>query len=481
MADFYEKIKKLTEKIKENNIWRQKECINLIPSETTPSFLVKVCEISDPAGRYAEHRTMKGEEVYFYQGIDFIRDVEEELRKEMADYFGCPNIELRPISGQMSNEVVFKAAVKFVNRDRKQGEPFRRLKLVMNNDLNKGGHLSSQPMGALFNYVEEDPTTGKEKVINFPVQSDCMYKADHNKIADIMNKERPELIVFGKSMFLYREPVEFVYNIVKTWNPRPILMYDMAHVLGLYGAFQEPFKEGADIVTGSTHKTFFGPQRGVIASTITKDSPLSKLWLEIKSRAFPGSTSNHHLGTLLALLMATYEMNAFKKEYQTQVQKNARAFARALKDSGIDVEGDEKDGFTETHQVVIRVKKYGSGNELARRLENNNIIANYQALPDDESFLEASGIRMGVQEMTRFGMKEKDFRIIAEFIADVIVRNKNIKEEVKKFRSQFLKMHYCLSPEQAIPLASQVFSSILPDIEYFKLFVKNLEEIAKIL
>lgn len=480
MADLSEKIKKLTEKIKENNIWRQKECINLIPSETTPSFLVKLCEISDPAGRYAEHRTMKGEEVYFYQGIDFIRDVEEELRKEMADYFGCSNIELRPISGQMSNEVVFKAVVKFINRDRKSGEPFRRLKLVMNNDLNKGGHLSSQPMGALFNYVEEDPATGKEKVINFPVQSDCMYKADHNRIADILNKERPELIVFGKSMFLYREPVEFVYNIVKTWNPKPILMYDMAHVLGLYGAFQEPFKEGADIVTGSTHKTFFGPQRGVIASTITKDSPLSKLWLEIKSRAFPGSTSNHHLGTLLALLMATYEMNAFKKDYQIQVQKNARAFARALKDCGIDVEGDEKDGFTETHQVVIRVKKYGNGNELARRLENNNIVANYQALPDDESFLEASGIRMGVQEMTRFGMKENDFRIIAEFIGDVIVRNKTIKEEVKKFRSQFLKMHYCLSPEQAIPLASQIFSSILPDIEYFKLFVKNLEEIAKI-
>ncbi|MGQ9464453.1 MAG: serine hydroxymethyltransferase [bacterium] len=479
MASLSEKVKNLVAKIEKNNIWRQKECINLIPSETTPSLLVKLCEISDPAGRYAEHRTMKGDEVYFYQGTDFIRDVEEELRREMADYFGCPSIELRPISGQMSNEVVFKAVVKFINRDRKPGKPFRRLKLVMNNDLNKGGHLSSQPMGALFNYVEEDPATGKEKVINFPVRSDCMYKPDLNKIADILNRERPELIVFGKSMFLYKEPVELVSKIVKSWNPRPILMYDMAHVLGLYGAFQDPFREGADIVTGSTHKTFFGPQRGVIASTITKDSPLSKLWVEIKSRAFPGSTSNHHLGTLLALLMATYEMNAFKKEYQTQVQKNAKAFARALKDCGIDVEGDEKDGFTETHQVVIRVKKFGSGNELARRLENNNIITNYQALPDDESFLEASGIRMGVQEMTRFGMQEKDFGLIAEFITDVIVRNKIVKEEIKKFRSRFLKMHYCLTPEESISLASQIFSSIIPDIEYFRSFAKALEEIAK--
>ncbi len=479
MTNLSEKIKNLVERIEKNNLWRQRECINLIPSEMTPSLLVKLCEISDPSGRYAEHRTMKGEEIYFYQGTDFIRDVEEELRKEMAEYFGCPSIELRPISGQMSNEVVFKAMVKFVNRDRKPGEPTRRLKLVMNNDLNKGGHLSSQPMGALFNYVEEDPVTGKENVINFPIKKDCMHKSDLDKIAEILQKQKPELIVFGKSMFLHKEPVQFVYNIVKNFNPRPVLMFDMAHVLGLYGAFQEPFKEGADIVTGSTHKTFFGPQRGVIASTITKDSPLSKLWIEIKSRAFPGSTSNHHLGTLLALLMATYEMNAFKKEYQTQVIKNAKAFARALKDLGIEVEGDEREGFTETHQVVIRVKKYGSGNELARRLENNNIITNYQALPDDESFLDASGIRMGVQEMTRFGMKEKDFNSLAEFIVDVIVKNKNVKEEVKKFRGKFARMEYCLSPEEAIPFAVKIFSSVFPDIEYFKKFVKNLENFVK--
>ncbi len=253
-------------------------------------------------------------------------------------------------------------------------------------------------------------------------------------------------------------------------------MFDMAHVLGLYGAFQEPFKEGADIVTGSTHKTFFGPQRGVIASTITKDSPLSKLWIEIKSRAFPGSTSNHHLGTLLALLVATYEMNAFKEEYQKQVIKNARAFARALKDCSIDVEGDERDGFTETHQVVIRVKKYGSGNEIARRLEENNIITNYQALPDDESFLEASGIRMGVQEMTRFGMKEKDFEPLARLIADVIIRNRNVKEEVKKFRENFLQMQYCLSAQEAAPIAARIFSSIFSDSNLLKVLLDSAEK-----
>lgn len=479
MASLSEKINGLTKKIEENNRWRQNECINLIPSETTPSPLVKLCEISDPSGRYAEHRTMKGEEVYFYQGINFIREIEEELRQEMSRYFQCPSIELRTISGQMANEVVFKAMVKFINRERKPGEQFRRLRLVMNNDLNKGGHLSCQPMGALFNYIDEDPATGKEKVVNFPTQKGNPYKADENRLAELLKREQPELIVFGKSLFLYKEPVGFVYNIVKGWNPRPVIMYDMAHVLGLYGAFQDPFKEGADIVTGSTHKTFFGPQRGVIASTITKESPLSKLWIEIKGRAFPGSTSNHHLGTLLALLMATYEMNAFKKEYQVQVQKNAKAFARALKDTGIDVEGDEADGFTETNQVVIRVKKYGGGNDIALRLEKNNIIANYQALPDDETFLAASGIRTGVQEMTRFGMQEENFSMLAEYIADVIIKNADVKDEIKKFREQFLPMQYCLPTKEAAPLAARIFSSIFPGKDFLSVFVDNLNTNAK--
>ncbi|HEX7321177.1 MAG TPA: hypothetical protein VF399_12585 [bacterium] len=479
MASFDEKVEDLVLKIEENNSWRQQECINLITSETSASALVKLCEISDPSGRYAEHRTMKGEEVYFYQGIDFIREVEENLRREMALYFDCPSVELRPVSGQMANEVVFKAMMKFINRGRKEGEQSRRLKLVMNNDLNKGGHLSSQPMGALFNFVEEDPATGKENVINFPIRSDNLYRTDANRLKELLKDKKPELIVFGKSMFLYREPVQFVYDIVKNWDPRPVIMYDMAHVLGLYGAFQEPLKEGADIVTGSTHKTFFGPQRGVIVSTIVKESPLSKLWIEIKNRAFPGSTSNHHLGTLLGLLMATYEMNAFKQEYQIQVLKNAKAFARALKDSGVDVQGDTADSFTETHQVIIRVRKHGSGNELARRLENNNIITNYQALPDDESFLDASGIRMGVQEMTRFGMKEDDFQPLAGFIADVLIRDKTVKEEVKKLRGNFLHMQYCLPAKDAAPLAARIFASLFPGKEFFELFVDNLSANAK--
>ncbi|MGD8538563.1 MAG: hypothetical protein PVI66_07595 [Candidatus Aminicenantes bacterium] len=476
MDSFSQKVELLAQKVERNNIWRQKESFNLIPSESTPSLLVKICEISDPSGRYAEHRTMKGEEIYFYQGVDFIREVEEEARAEISRFFGCSEVELRTISGQMANEVVFKGMVRFLNRDRPEGQPMQKMRLVMNNDLTKGGHLSSQPMGALFNFVAEDPATGKENVVNFPVMRDNPYRLDLERLAELTETHKPDLMVFGKSMFIYQEPIRFISDLVKDWETRPVIMFDMAHVLGLYGAFQSPLEEGADVVTGSTHKTFFGPQRGLIAGNFPKGSRLRKLWLDIKSRAFPGSTSNHHLGTLLGLLMASYEMNEFKDDYQNKVRANAKAFARALHTRGVPVEGKEADGFTETHQVLIRVSAFGNGMEIARKLESNNLVANYQALPDDETFLEPSGIRMGVQEMTRFGMKEEDFDGLAEFIADVVVKDLNVKDKVKAYRQKFLEMKYCLSSDQAVPVAAKILSSISPNPKFVDMLLKSLEQ-----
>jgi aminomethyltransferase len=227
-----------------------------------------------------------------------------------------------------------------------------------------------------------------------------------------------------------------------------VVMYDMAHVLGLIGPhFQEPFKEGADVVTGSTHKTFYGTQRGVIGSRYEEHEERYALWEAIRRRTFPGSLSNHHLGTLLGLLMAAYEMNHFKGEYQPKVVQNAKAFARALKDCGLEVAGDPSISFTETHQVVVDVG-YSRGTEMAERLEENNIICNYQAAPDEESFSAAGALRMGVSEMTRFGMEAEDFGGLAELIADVVLRGADVKEKVKAFRSRFLDLRFCFSGDE---------------------------------
>ncbi|PIE52631.1 hypothetical protein CSA37_05215 [Candidatus Fermentibacteria bacterium] len=476
MSDLSKRMNELFGRIEKNNLWRQRQCINLIPSENTPSPLVKACEICDPAGRYAEHRTMKGKEVYFYHGTDFIKDIETEAQEALCEYFGCSEAELRPVSGQMSNEVVFKAVTRFVNRTSPEGT-FRKLRAVMNNDLGKGGHLSSQPMGALFNFVEIDRATGRENCINFPVQKDNPYKIDEERMIELLDETKPELAVFGKSMFLYPEPVKLFCDHIANWEKKPVVMYDMAHVFGLYGAFQAPLAEGADLVTGSTHKTYFGPQRGAIVSNMAKKTPFRKLWLDIKSRAFPGSTSNHHLATLLGLLVATYEMNAFKDEYQNKVLSNARAFAKHLADNGLKVEGDPADGYTKTHQVVVRVIDHADGAIIADRLQDNNIVVNYQALPDDDTFLTSSGIRTGVSEMTRYGMNEDDFGTLAELMARVIIRNDNVAEEVTAFRQKFTTMRYTLPLKESLELASRAMASAWPTGDYVKLFADNLSKL----
>ena len=453
----------LVRRTSNNTAWRQKNTINLIPSEETSSPLVKLLTIADPSGRYAEHRKVKAlgdTEVYYYQGTDFIARVELELKERMKEFLGCSEVEVRPISGQMANTVVFSGLLDYFNRVDRRIES-RKLRSVMNHHIGRGGHLSAQPMGALRDYVSIDPVTERWAVVNFPVLPDNPYAIDVSKMADLIEKHRPELIILGKSMILYREPVGQIVQMIAGIKPKPIIMYDAAHVFGLIGPyFQEPLVEGADIVTASTHKTFFGTQRGVIASNMSGETDYFELWERIESRAFPGSVSNHHLGSLLGLLMATYEMNTYGRDYQRQVIANAKALALALEEQGLQVEGDPAISYTETHQVILRVG-YARGVEVADRLEKNNIIVNYQALPDDEAFTASSGLRLGVQEMTRFGMKEDDLKQLAEYMAAVILNDRDVSQSVSSFRERFLTMQYCLPEEQARPLVDELIGGLI--------------------
>lgn len=433
-----------------NHLWRQRECINLIPSEMTASPLVRMLSGLDPSFRYAEHKMVKAlneAEVFYYQGTDFIKQVEQQVAAEFRSYLGCTQVESRPISGQMANTVVFSAVVDFLNRANRRSEP-RRIAKVMNNSIFKGGHLSAQPMGALRDYVARDPQTEAPAVVNFPTLRDNPYCIDLEATAALIERHRPELVILGRSVILHREPVAQIKKMLSDLNVPALLMYDAAHVLGLMGEhFQDPFSEGADVVTGSTHKTFFGTQRGIVAANAAEgDQNGQDLWEAVERRTFPGAVSNHHLGSLLGLLMAAYEMNHYKDAYQKAVVANAKAFAKALKDCGLTVSGDPAVGYTQTHQVVIEVG-YNKGPALARRLEENNIIVNYQASPSEEGFSAAGSIRMGVAEMTRFGMGVADFQAVAELIRDVIA-GKNVAGQVKALRGRFVEMQYCFTGRQ---------------------------------
>ena len=440
----------LLHKAIENHVWRQEQCVNLIPSENTPSRAVRLLSGSDPACRYAEHKKILAfyeKEVFYYQGTKFIDQVERMLAEEMRAYFGCTEVETRTLSGQMSNMAVFSALMDWKNRFDRKNEA-KRLGYVMNNHIIKGGHLSAQPMGALHDYIAIDPVTEKPAVVNFPVCRDNPYKMDVEETKKLIDRYRPELIIFGKSMVLHKEPVAQIRQFVDEQKIPTTIMYDMAHVLGLIGDhFQNPFQEGAEIVTGSTHKTFFGPQRGVIGVNYKEEDLKYGLWKTIESRTFPGSVSNHHLGTQLGMLMAAYEMNQFRDAYQSAIIRNAKSFARSLKSYGLDVVGDPAIDYTETHQVIVSVG-YGVGAEVAKRLEENNIIVNYQATPDEEGFTASGALRMGVSEMTRFGFTADDFDKLAQLMADCILRSQAVKEDVEKLRAAHTEMQYCFTDQE---------------------------------
>ena len=192
------------------------------------------------------------------------------------------------------------------------------------------------------------------------------------------------------------------------------------------------------MMTGSTHKTYFGSQRGLVVSNMRDDE-----WSNIDQGAFPGSSSNHHLDTLVALAISTYEMMEFGEQYAIQVIKNAKALAEALATRGFDVQARDF-GFTESHQVVVDVRKHGGGDEVARILQDNGIILNMNLLPfePNRNVSNPAGIRLGTQEMTRFGMKGDEMQHIAELMKSCLIDGEPVDQRVREFRSNFTKVCY---------------------------------------
>jgi len=403
--------------IQKQNEWRSRT-INLIASENVMSNRARSMSGSDFVHRYAEGHP--GER--YYRGTSFIDDIESQLKATLKILFNCNHTEVRPISGTNANEAVFS---KFVKRE----------DVVMVNSTPSGGHISHHRLGSLGKFTQN--------LIDFPLTTDG-YHIDIEKTKFLIRSAKPKLIVLGKSLFLFPDPVQELSDIC---NENKIkLIYDGAHVLGLIAGkkFQDPLREGACLITASTHKTFFGSQRGIILSNMDADN-----WRKIDRGAFPGSSSNHHLDTLAQLALCTYEFMEFGQDYANTVVTNAKALAEALDRCGFPVEAKEF-GYTESHQVAVNVKKFGGGEKVSRSLEINDIILNMNMLPHEplSNHDHPDGIRIGVQEMTRFGMKKDEMEKIAQLMKECIADNKSVKEEVNRFRRDYQDVKYSFDDKE---------------------------------
>ncbi len=408
----YEKnVDRVEEIVKKQNEWRS-HTVNLIASENVMSRRARAVMGSDFAHRYAEGHP--GER--YYQGTDMIDEIETRVKQHIKTLFHCKHAEVRPISGTVANDAVFSRFIDYND-------------VVLVHSTPGGGHISHHRAGSVGKYTKN--------IVNIPLAKDG-YRVDVDRTVELIRCVHAKVIIFGRSLFLFPDPVAEVAEACE--RNGTIILYDAAHVLGLIagGQFQDPLREGAFLMTGSTHKTFPGSQRGIVLSNMGQHD-----WSKIDKGAFPGSSSNHHLDTLVALAIATYEMLEFGHEYAKQVVTNAKTFAEALASKGFDVQAKEL-GFTESHQVAVNVSRFGGGDEVARVMEDNNIILNMNLLPFEplDRVNNPAGIRLGVQEMTRVGMKEDEMKYLAELFEDCLVHGHYIGDKVKEFRSQFQDVCY---------------------------------------
>jgi len=411
-----------------HNVWRRQETINLIASENVMSPLAELLYLNDLSGRYAEGTVGQR----YYQGTKFVDVLEDALSRRFAKVLGASFVDVRPISGTIANLATYFALVP-------EGG------VVASLPVKYGGHISHNTVGGL--------KALRLKAVDLPWNMEN-FNVDVDAARKVIEEKKPNLIILGASLYLFPHPVKEIAEITKTVGA--YVLHDSAHVFGLIvgGVFPNPLREGAHVITTSTHKTFPGPQGGLIATVLGDE-----VNAQIQKAVFPTFTSNYHLHRYAATYVTLVEMETFGREYATRVVENAKALAEALSAEGITPVA-ERQGFTKTHQVAVDVSKFGGGDKVAALLEEANIIVNKNALPWDKSVLRPSGIRMGVQEMTRFGMGRDEMQEIARFIARVL-RGEDpatVKREVTKFRKAFLEIKYGFKLDKDI--VENVFASL---------------------
>lgn len=416
MNEISEDLEKVQNLVNKHDSWRKDECINLIASENRSLDLAYELYNSDLMHRYAEGEPFNR----YYRGTEYLDKLHVKVQEIIKDLFDVGFVDMRPLSGTMANMAVYKA--------------LKDTGIYFDSRISDGSHVSHTKFGSagIFNLKERNLVFDAERLQIDPVKS-----------AKKINREKPDFIIVGKSLFLFPEPLE---ELKKEIEVDTKIVYDGAHVLGLIAGnqFQDPLREGADIITTSTHKTFPGPQGGMVLTNSKHD------FKKIKKAIFPGLTCSWHSHRLGHLGVTALAMKKFGEKYAEQTVRNAQTLGESLYELGFDVLGERK-GFTKSHALAVDVIDQGGGKKVSRELEKNNIILNKNAIPG-ESFTgkemhDPDGIRLGTQEMTLMGMKEPEMKEIAQLIHDVIMEEKDVKERVKELKNEFNEVGYSLSED----------------------------------
>ena len=336
-------------------------------------------------------------------GTRFLDEIETKGEELATRVFNSETADLQPLSGHTADLIFLSSFTK----------PDDTILCVSQDD---GGYPGIGNHGA--------PKFLQLKVTGFPFSKAYMNIDLEKTISLILNK-KPKAVIFGASLFLFPHPVKEIVKTARETNAH--VGYDGSHVLGLIagGKFQDPLHEGASVLFGSTHKSFFGPQGGIILA----DKQHGEV---IKSQIHPGLVDNAHWNRVAALTLALAEMLTFGKSYAAQVITNAQVLAKALAEKGFPAACPNL-GYTKSHQVFLDFGDYKRGHGVARKLEKVNIIVD-------------SLVRVGVCEATRRGMKKIEMHKIAEFMERAAIKGEKpekIKNDVERLMEDFQEIKYC--------------------------------------
>ncbi len=382
--------------------WRLEESVNLLPSENMASPQLRALLSSDFGHRYtlpieAESGGMYVENAY--RGTRLTTEVERSCERAACEVYGSKYSCVQPMGGHVAAMIVIGSTVK------------------------RGGSLYAIPVenGGYDGYAQPYiPDILGLKAGTLPFDQ-SRQNIDAEKTAALIRKKRPGLVILGASFILFPYDMAPVRDACREAGSR--LVYDGSHVMGLIagGEFQRPLKEGADVLYGSTHKSLFGPQGGIILT----DSKSTDA--EVRRNLTWRFVDNVHWNRVAALGQAMLEMRRFGPAYAKQVIRSSKRLGRELDERGFPVMYRDL-GYSGSHQLHIdqaEVKaRYGLDmNEMSIRLEKSNLITD-------------SVGRLGTSEITRLGVKEKDLPELADMFVDA-AEGKRVTKRVREFRDRF--------------------------------------------
>jgi len=397
---------KILLKFLRQEIKRQNETLNLIPSENIGSPEVLSFLGSPLANKYAEGYPG----ARYYGGNQWVDEIEKYCQKLALKTFKLSSsqwsVNVQPYSGSPANLAVYAALVPL-------GEKIMGLRLDM------GGHLT---------HGHKVSFTGKAwQAVSYGLDQKT-EELDFKAIRKLAIAEKPKLIVAGFTAYPQLVNWRKFKEIADAIGA--IFMVDMSHIAGLIagGVYPSPFSY-ADVVTSTTHKTLRGPRAALVFSR----GELSKA---IDRSVFPGLQGGPHVNQIAATAQALFEAGqpSFRR-YAKQIVKNAKALAEELKKDGWRLVS----GGTATHLLLMDVAAVGLGGKVASDLlENEGIIVNKNTIPfDSRPPTDPSGIRLGTPALTTRGMKEKEMRLIAKLITVVLRKRASVKPEVRTIAKKF--------------------------------------------